>query len=91
MGTVSAELRTIVDEAAATDPAREVPVIVTLARGADAAALEGAGLTIGRRFAHLPGVSGTVRADAVDALAGAPGVELVEFDGEVWALGDSPS
>lgn len=65
---------------------REVPVIVTLAPGAEAAAVERQGLMWARAFENIPAVAGSVTAEQLDRLEEAPEVERIEYDGEMHAL-----
>jgi hypothetical protein len=64
-----------------------VPVIVTLLPGADPTGLVEAGLAIARRFDALDAVSGSIAVADLRKLAARPEVQLVEYDGEVRALG----
>jgi hypothetical protein len=65
---------------------REIPVIVTLAPGADPAVLEPTGMKVGRVMENAPMVSGTVAAADVAKLGELTEVERVEYDGEMQAL-----
>ncbi len=65
---------------------KRIPVIVTLARGADPALLEPTGMTITRAMESIPVVAGTVAAGDVADLAELGAVERVEYDGEMHAL-----
>jgi hypothetical protein len=66
--------------------AQSVPVIVTLAEGADPAALAACGLTIERRFAAIGAVAGRIAVADLPRLAGRAEVARIEHDGEVRAL-----
>jgi hypothetical protein len=65
---------------------REIPVIVTLAPGADPATLESKGIIIRRIMENIPAIAGTVTGAAVSELAQLDEVERVELDGEMHAL-----
>jgi hypothetical protein len=68
-------------------PKTRVPVIVTLAPGAEPAGLQQAGLSIERRFELIPAVAGAIAASDIPALARLDTVELIELDSEVRAQG----
>ncbi len=72
--------------ASATEESSEIPVIVTLAPGADPAVLEPKGITIRRVMENAPLVAGTVAGADVTDLAELREVERVEYDGEMYAL-----
>ena len=73
-------------EAEQTEPQREIPVIVTTVANADLTELEQKGLKIQRRFENIPAVCGTICAADVKQVAQLDQVEIIEEDGEVWAL-----
>jgi hypothetical protein len=85
---VNDELLRQLEEAAKQDSQREIPVIVTVAVGADPATLEQKGLRIQYIFDEISAISGTLNAAAVNELAQLDQVEVIEYDGQVWALSD---
>jgi hypothetical protein len=84
MPKISPELMTRIENARAET--QEIPVIVTLAPGTDAAVLDSTGLKVGRGMENIPAVAGTVAADDVAKLAELSEVVRVEYDGEMHAL-----
>jgi hypothetical protein len=83
---ISANLLQRLDEAAITDPQREIPVIVTIRSGADLAALEQKGLKIQRTFQNISAVAGTIPVGEVNTLAEVDEVEAIDYDETAWAL-----
>ena len=84
MQKISPELMARVESA--TAETQEIPVIVTLAPGTDAAVLDSTGIKVGRGMENIPAVAGTVAAEDVAKLAELTEVERVEYDGEMHAL-----
>jgi hypothetical protein len=70
----------------ATEESSEIPVIVTLAPGADPAVLEPKGMRIRRVMENIPAVAGSVAVGDLADLAELGEVERVEYDGEMHAL-----
>ena len=83
---ISASVLKRLNEAAAEDPQREIPVIVTIGTGTDLATLEQKGLKIQRTFQNISAVAGTIPAGAVHALAELDRVETIDYDETAWAL-----
>jgi hypothetical protein len=83
---ITAELLKRLDEAAITDPQREIPVIVTIRREADLAGLEQKGLKIQRTFQNISAVAGTIPVAEVNALAELDQVEAIDYDETASAL-----
>jgi hypothetical protein len=83
---ISANVLRRLDEAAITDSQREIPVIVTIRRGADLAALEQKGLKIQRTFQNISAVAGTIPVGEVNTLADVDEVEAIDYDETAWAL-----
>jgi hypothetical protein len=83
---ISANLLQRLDEAVITDPQREIPVIVTIRRGADLAALEQKGLKIQRTFQNISAVAGTIPVGEVNTLSEVDEVEAIDYDETAWAL-----
>jgi hypothetical protein len=83
---ISATVLKQLDEAATTDPRREIPVIVTIRTGADLAALAQKGLKIQRTFQNISAVAGTIPSANVNALADLDQVETIDYDETAWAL-----
>jgi hypothetical protein len=83
---ISASVLKRLDEAATAGPQREIPVIVTIKRGADLTALEQKGLTIQRTYENISAVAGTIPAAEVSALAELDQVEIIDYDETAWAL-----
>jgi hypothetical protein len=83
---ISANVLQRLDEAAITDPQREIPVIVTIRSGADLAALEQKGLKIQRTFQNISAVAGTIPVGEVNTLAEVDEVEAIDYDETAWAL-----
>jgi hypothetical protein len=83
---ISANVVKRLDEAAITDRHREIPVIVTIRRGADLAALEQKGLKIQRTFQNVSAVAGTIPVGEVNTLAEVDEVEAIDYDETAWAL-----
>jgi hypothetical protein len=73
-------------EAAGTEEAR-IPIIVTVAEGADGAALAGrTGMEVRHAYENIPAVAATATPAQVRELAQQEQVELIEPDGEMRAL-----
>lgn len=85
---VSDELLKQLEEAEKEEPQREIPVILTITAGADPATLQQKGLRIRRIFEGISAISGTLTAAEVSELAQLDQVEVIEYDGPVWALSD---
>jgi hypothetical protein len=85
---VSDELLKLLKEAEREEPDREIPVIITVKAGTDRAALEAKGFRIQRVFEIISAISGTLTAAEANELAQLDQVELIEYDGPVWALSD---
>jgi hypothetical protein len=83
---ISANVLQRLDEAAITDPQREIPVIVTIRSGADLAALEQKGLKIQQTFQNISAVAGTIPVGEVNTLAEVDEVEAIDYDETAWAL-----
>jgi nucleotide-binding universal stress UspA family protein len=76
----------VLEQAQRRAAGEEVPVIVTLAAGTDAKALERQGLKVRQTWDSISAVAGTVAPDKLRDLADLDQVELIEYDGEVHAL-----
>jgi hypothetical protein len=85
---VSDELLKQLEEAEKEEPQREIPVIVTITADADPTTLEQKGFRIQRIFESISAISGTLTAAEVNELAQLDQVEVIEYDGAVWALSD---
>ena len=85
---VSDELLKQLEEAEKEEPQREIPVIVTIKAGADPTTLEQKGFRIQRIFESISAISSTLTAAEVNELAQLDQVEVIEYDGPVWALSD---
>ncbi|MGH2763851.1 MAG: hypothetical protein ACRDLD_14945 [Thermoleophilaceae bacterium] len=71
----------------AQEEGRELPVIVTLVEGADAAGLvDREGTELRSISETIPAVAGTLTPEQVRELARLEQVELIELDGEMRAL-----
>lgn len=82
---VSPALREQLESAGAEQ--REIPVIVTLAEGADAAGLaRQQGIEIRHAYENIPALAATATPAQVHELARLDQVELIEPDGEMRAL-----
>lgn len=75
----------VLQEMEAEHPDKEIPVIITLEPGSDAALLE-ASMTETRRFEVMNAISGKVNVRDVRGLAELPQVRKIEYDGEVRIL-----
>jgi len=71
----------------ADDPDHREAVIVTLAAGGDARALERAGMRVEHAMSARPIVSGSIDARTLEALAAMDDVVRVELDSSMRALG----
>lgn len=71
--------------AEASDPDKEIPVIVTIRPGAAVEGLSLQGLVVKRVFNAIPALSGVIAARAVHALQDLDEVERVEYDGNIHA------
>lgn len=85
---VSDELLKQLGEAEREEPQRKIPVIVTIKAGADPTTLEQKGLVIQRIFESISAISSTLTAAEVNELAQLDQVEVIEYDGSIWALSD---
>ena len=85
---VSDELLKQVEEAEKEEPQQEIPVIVTITAGTDPIMMQQKGLRIQRIFKSISAISGTLTAAEVKELAQLDQVEVIEYDGPVWALSD---
>ena len=85
---VSDELFKQVEEAEKKEPQREIPVIVTITAGTDPIMMQQKGLRIQRIFKNISAISGTLTAAEVKELAQLNQVEVIEYDGSVWAVSD---
>jgi len=63
-----------------------IPVIVTLAAGADVSSLQRIGLEITHIYENIRSVAGKISAEDIRQLEDLEQVESIEFDGEVHAL-----
>ena len=72
--------------AEAAEPQQEIPVIVTVAPGANLTALEQKGLKIQHSFKNISAVSGTLPASEINTLSQIDEVERIEYDSKAWAL-----
>ncbi len=73
-------------KSAQSDPQREIPVIVSLAAGANIEKLAQRGLKINRIFDAIEAVAGTLTAAEINALSKWDQVNRIEYDGEMHAL-----
>lgn len=64
----------------------ELPVVITVRKGADLAALKEQGLKVEHTFDVINSVSGTLPAAAVKSVARLDEVQRIDYDGEVQAL-----
>jgi len=87
---ISDEFLKQIEEAEREDPQREIPVIITIQAGTDIGMLEQKGLRIQRIFTNISAISGTLNAAEIKPLAQLDQVQLIEYDGPVWALSDQP-
>ncbi len=85
---VSDELLKQVEEAEKEEPQQEIPVIVTITAGTDPMIMQQKGLRIQRIFKNISAISGTLTAAEVKELAQLDQVEVIEYDGPVWAVSD---
>ena len=85
---VSDELLKQVEEAEQEEPQREIPVIVTVTAGTDPISIQQKGLRIRRIFTNISAISGTLTAAGLKDLAQLDEVQVIEYDGPVWALSD---
>jgi len=83
---VSDELLKQVEEAEKEEPQQEIPVIVTITAATDPMIMQQKGLRIQRIFKNISAISGTLTAAEVKELAQLDQVEVIEYDGPVWAL-----
>ena len=83
---VSDELLKQVEEAEKEEPQQEIPVIVTITAGTDPMIMQQKGLRIQRIFKNISAISGTLTAAEVKELAQLDQVEIIEYDGPLWAL-----
>ena len=83
---ISAELSQRLKEVGEASTEDELPVIVTIKKDSDLAALKEKGLKIQHTYENIDAVSGTLPAAAVKSVANLDEVQLIEFDGEVYAL-----
>jgi hypothetical protein len=83
---ISDELLKQLNEAAAAEPQREIPVIVTVTAGTDPALLEEKGLKIQRTFQNISDIAGTLTVAEVDPVAALDSVVAIDYDGTAWAL-----
>jgi len=85
---VSDELLKQIEEAEKEEPQREIPVIVTITAGTNPITIQQKGLRIQRIFKNISAISGTLTAAEVKELAQLDQVEIIEYDGPLWALSD---
>jgi hypothetical protein len=83
---ISAELSRRLKEVGEASAEDELPVIVTIKKDSDLAALKKKGLKIQHAYENIDAVSGTLPAAAVSSVAKLDEVQLIDFDGEVHAL-----
>jgi uncharacterized protein (UPF0216 family) len=70
----------------AENPQLEIPIIVTLHSGTDASILIENGMAIQQIIESISVVSGTLTASDIESLSELDQVELIEYDGTVYAL-----
>lgn len=83
---ISSELAERLEDLRRTGSNDKVPVIVTLKAGTDQSVVEDAGLTVENVLDSISAVSGSGSISVVNRIAQLDEVEVVEFDGEMWAL-----
>ena len=83
---ISDELRKRLEEVEKTEAQQAIPVIVSVTPGTDLTALEQNGLRIQQIFENISAVAGILNATQANQLAKLDQVELIEYDGELWAL-----
>ena len=82
---IQEELAKQLEDAAREESQREIPVIVTITRGADLALLEQRGLKVLHTYENISAVSGTLTAAEVNGLAALDQVERIDYDGRAHA------
>ncbi|MGA9767868.1 MAG: hypothetical protein WBV94_02440 [Blastocatellia bacterium] len=85
-GKISEDLKKRIEEFSKADPQQEIPVIITTKPNADPDKLKKKGLKIENTFENISAVSGTIPAAAIKELAQSDEIEIIEYDGEMWAL-----
>jgi hypothetical protein len=83
---ISAELSRRLKEVGEASTQDELPVIVTIKKDSDLAALKEKGLKIQHAYENIDAVSGTIPAAAVKSVANLDQVQLIDFDGEAHVL-----
>ena len=79
---LSIQIKTALEE----NPKREIPIIITLKPGTDSSILERQGLIIENIIESISVVSGVISASEIYDLSKLEEIELIEFDGPVYAL-----
>ena len=83
---ISAELSRRLKEVGEASAEDELPVIVTIKKDSDLAALKEKGLKIQHAYENIDAVSGTLPAAAVKSVANLDQVQLIDFDGEAHVV-----
>jgi hypothetical protein len=83
---INTQLLEQINAARDEDPRREIPIIVTLKPDTDTSILEKEGMTINRLIESISVVTGVMAASKIEALSHFEQVELIEYDGTVYAL-----
>jgi hypothetical protein len=85
-GKINKELKKRLEEFPRTDTEQEISVIITVKPNADLDGLKKKGLKIQHVFENISAVSGTIPIAKLKEVARSDEVEIIEPDGEMWAL-----
>ena len=83
---ISAELSRRLKEVGEASAEEELPVIVTIKKDSDLAALKKKGFKAQHVYENIDAVSGTLPAAAVKSIANLDEVQLIDFDGQAHVL-----
>lgn len=83
---ISPELVEQINAAKDEDPKQELPVIITLKPGTDPSNFKMESVKIQRIIKSISVISGKIAASEIETLSNLDQVELIEYDGTVYAL-----